>query len=77
MSEPYPEAQIAALVRLLEWLPQAVPSLRFIAGHEQLDTALEPASDNPSLNVQRKLDPGPMFPWELVLRAIDLQQLPD
>ena len=76
MSEPYPEAQIAALVRLLEWLPQAVPSLRYIAGHEQLDTAREPASDDPGLSVQRKLDPGPMFPWELVLRAIDLQQLP-
>lgn len=77
MSEPYPEAQIAALVRLLEWLPQAVPSLRYIAGHEQLDTTLEPASDDPGRSVQRKLDPGPMFPWELVLRAVDLQQLPD
>ncbi|WP_313319046.1 N-acetylmuramoyl-L-alanine amidase [Stenotrophomonas sp.] len=77
MSEPYPEAQIASLVRLLEWLPQALPSLRFIAGHEQLDTALEPASDDPSRSVQRKLDPGPLFPWELVLRAVDLQRLPD
>ena len=76
MTEPYPEAQIAALVRLLEWLPQAVPSLRYIAGHEQLDTALEPASDNSSLSVQRKLDPGPLFPWELVLRAVELQRMP-
>ncbi len=77
MTEHYPEAQIAALVRLLEWLPQTLPSLRFIAGHEQLDTALEPASDDAGRSVQRKLDPGPLFPWELVLRSIDLQRMPD
>ena len=76
MSEPYPEAQIAALVRLLQWLPDTLPSLRWIAGHEQLDTAREPASDDPSLDVPRKLDPGPQFPWEAVLKAITLQPLP-
>lgn len=77
MCEPYPEAQVAALIRLLQWLPQTLPSLRFIAGHEQLDTAQVPASDDAALNVQRKLDPGPLFPWDTVLHAIDLRVLPD
>lgn len=75
MHEAYPEAQIAALVRLLQWLPEQLPTLRWIAGHEQLDTALHPASNDPSRTVQRKLDPGPMFPWPLVLHAIALKPL--
>ncbi|MCD9086454.1 N-acetylmuramoyl-L-alanine amidase [Stenotrophomonas sp. SY1] len=73
MREPYTEAQIAALVRLLQWLPDALPSLRWIAGHEQLDTATEAASDDASQRVRRKLDPGPMFPWDVVLHAVALK----
>jgi N-acetylmuramoyl-L-alanine amidase len=72
MTEPYPDAQIDALIALLRWLPATLPSLRRIAGHEELDTALEPASDDASLRVSRKLDPGPMFPWTKVLASIGL-----
>jgi N-acetylmuramoyl-L-alanine amidase len=67
MTEPYPAAQIKALQALLVQLRRDFPNLRQIAGHEDLDTAMMPASDDPSIEVHRKLDPGPMFPWAEVL----------
>ncbi|MEE7548633.1 N-acetylmuramoyl-L-alanine amidase [Xanthomonas sp. Kuri4-1] len=76
MTEAYPEIQIAALLRLLQWLTAALPSLRRIAGHDALDTRQELASDDPALRVQRKLDPGPMFPWDRIEAALPLQRLP-
>ena len=75
MTEPYPEAQIAALLALLRQLRRELPHLRFIAGHEDLDTAREPASDDPAQTVFRKRDPGPMFPWQRVLDEVPLQRL--
>ena len=75
MDEPYRDAQIAALISLLLTLTNACPSLRDIAGHEDLDTAQEPASDDASLRVFRKRDPGPMFPWQRVLDAVPLRRL--
>ena len=75
MEEPYTGAQIAALTRLLAELRRELPSLRYIAGHEDLDTAREPASDDPTVTVPRKMDPGPLFPWDAVLRATPLERL--
>ncbi|MGN6236183.1 N-acetylmuramoyl-L-alanine amidase [Dyella sp.] len=75
MTEPYPDAQIAALVELLTQLQREFPALREIAGHEDLDTARMPASDDPSLEVARKLDPGPLFPWEAVLARCGLRRI--
>lgn len=69
MTEPYGDAQIAALIALLAVLRQQIPSLHYIAGHEDLDTEQVPASDDPILRVARKRDPGPLFPWDAVLRA--------
>lgn len=75
MDEPYTEAQLDALLKLLAWLRQALPRLQFIAGHEELDTATVPASDDPDKQVHRKRDPGPLFPWERVLLASGLKRL--
>ena len=75
MHEPYPQAQVDALVALLRWLPQRLPALRWIAGHEDLDTTRVPASDDTDTLVQRKLDPGPRFPWQQVLESTPLQRL--
>lgn len=75
MTEPYPDAQVAALIALLEYLKTELPNLRQIAGHEDLDTRRVPASDNPDLSVPRKHDPGPLFPWQRVLQATGMTRL--
>ena len=75
MTEAYPTAQIDALCNLLKQLGQGFPNLRQIAGHEDLDTALLPATDDPSVQVNRKLDPGPLFPWSGVLAESTLTRI--
>ena len=75
MTESYTPAQIAALRALLAQLRQEYPHLHLIAGHEDLDTAKLPASNDPSLEVPRKLDPGPLFPWPQVLEDSGLKRL--
>ena len=75
MDEAYPDPQIKALIGLLNALREELPSLRHIAGHEDLDTAMVPASDDATLLVPRKRDPGPRFPWQRVLAAVPLQRL--
>lgn len=75
MTEPYPQAQIEALIALLAWLGTQLPALSHIAGHEDLDTEQVPASDDPDSTVPRKRDPGPLFPWTHVLGAIALRRI--
>ena len=75
MDEAYPEAQVEALVALLNRLAGELPALRHIAGHEDLDRDQVPASDDPAVLVKRKLDPGPRFPWPRVLASVPLQRL--
>jgi len=74
--EPYPEAQIAALLALIADLGLRLPSLRFIAGHEELDRGRVAASDDPDKQVWRKRDPGPTFPWPVVESACALERYP-
>ncbi len=76
MDEPYTEAQLLALAGLLRKLRQDLPALAWIAGHEDLDTAKVPASDDPAQEVWRKRDPGPRFPWPRVLADCGLARLP-
>lgn len=75
MTEPYPPAQIEALQHLLADLRQRLPKLATIAGHEDLDTARLPASDDPTREVSRKLDPGPLFPWDRIVPACGLRRV--
>ena len=74
MKQPYSEAQIIALLGLLSWLRSELPSLRWIAGHEDLDTERMPAEDDPAVLIARKTDPGPLFPWERVEAASGLER---
>lgn len=75
MDEAYTEAQIVALIALLQRLQADCPALKFIAGHEDLDTDEVEASDDPTKKVRRKRDPGPLFPWTRMLDAVQLQRL--
>lgn len=75
MDEPYPEAQIAALIALLAHLQAQFPSVRFIAGHEDLDREMEQALDDPTVQVPRKRDPGPLFPWERIMEGVRWERL--
>lgn len=74
MPEAYADAQIDALIRLLQALRDTLPNLREIAGHEDLDTEQVPAQDDPGQRVPRKRDPGPLFPWARVLATVPLQR---
>jgi len=75
MPEAYTESQIEQLIALLNQLQSELPNLRFIAGHEDLDTGQVPASDKPDALVFRKRDPGPKFPWPRVLSETRLTPL--
>ncbi len=75
MDEVSTEEQIVALIALLQRLQMDIPSLRLIAGHEDLDTDEVEASDDASARVRRKRDPGPLFPWQRVLDAISLERM--
>jgi N-acetylmuramoyl-L-alanine amidase len=75
MDEPYPEAQIVALLALLAQLQREFPNVRYITGHEDLDREMEQALDDPNVLVPRKRDPGPLFPWERVMDAVKLERL--
>lgn len=74
MDEPYTEAQIQRLLQLLQHLRERHPQLRWLAGHEDLDTREVAASDDARLSVRRKRDPGPLFPWPR-LQASGLERL--
>ena len=74
MDEPYPDEQIESLIVLLGKLTETLPSLKEIAGHEDLDTASIPAEDEPQIMIRRKVDPGPQFPWEQVLGRVPLRR---
>lgn len=72
---PYTKQQIQSLLALLQRLRSDIPSLRYIAGHEDLDTRLEPATDDPKIMLRRRQDPGPLFPWNEVVPASGLARL--
>lgn len=75
MDEAYTDVQIHHLIALLQWLQLQIPTLVQIAGHEDLDCEQVAASNDARLQVYRKRDPGPQFPWNQVLNALNLQRI--
>ena len=70
--ESYGEPQINSLINLIKYLHREIPTLKHIAGHEDLDQSMLPATDDSNLSIRRKIDPGPLFPWEQVMKNIPL-----
>ena len=75
MTEPYPDTQIESLAGLLNHLVAQLPGLEGLAGHEDLDTGLQPSENDPAIMIRRKLDPGPCFPWSKFLDRILLNRV--
>ena len=73
MKQAYTDAQLNKLSLLLDELASTLPALRRICGHQDLDKEKVPASDDPSVLIRRKCDPGPLFPWPDVLAATRLE----
>lgn len=73
MTERYTLPQLNSLIGLINRLSVQLPSLQWIAGHEDLDRTRIPSTDNPSVFVNRKMDPGPQFPWKEVIPLINLK----
>jgi N-acetylmuramoyl-L-alanine amidase len=63
-SEKYTDAQIESLKELLGFLRQRFPQITRLARHSDLDTRTIPSQDQPDVRIRRRLDPGPLFPWE-------------
>lgn len=75
MTEPYEPAQIDALLGLLGHLSAAYPRIAALAAHADLDRRAIAAEDDPNVTIQRRLDPGPQFPWQYVLDRSGLARL--
>ncbi|HKX55158.1 MAG TPA: N-acetylmuramoyl-L-alanine amidase [Xanthomonadales bacterium] len=75
MTETYPGQQISALLWLINQLQQSLPALRWIAAHADLDLEFIAATNDATIQVHSKLDPGPLFPWPLVMSRCQLQRL--
>jgi N-acetylmuramoyl-L-alanine amidase len=75
MNESYPDAQVEALLAVLKYLENKLPRLASITGHEELDREMLPSEDQPDVRIHRKVDPGPLFPWPLVMENTSLERL--
>lgn len=75
MTEPYEDRQIDSLTGLIRQLCKAHPSIAKIAAHADLDRRTVAAEDDPSIQIRRRLDPGPQFPWKAVLKAVGLERI--
>ncbi|MGJ8663551.1 MAG: N-acetylmuramoyl-L-alanine amidase, partial [Marinicella sp.] len=71
-TEHYPDVQITGLIKLINHLHKNIPSLKHIAGHEDLDQTMIASSDDDQIKVHRKVDPGVLFPWSMVMTSIQL-----
>lgn len=72
MHDKYTQIQINALIELILSLKKQIPTLKYITGHEDLDTRLIKSDNDPEIFIRRKMDPGKLFPWDKVMKKITL-----
>lgn len=72
MHDEYPQALIDSLLELILKLQKQLPNLKYITGHEDLDTRLIKSENDPEIYIRRKMDPGKLFPWTEVMQKISL-----
>ena len=72
--EPLFDTQVAAMVCGFGEQVGYETLVRKIA-HESLDKTLVPATNHPEILLNRKMDPGPLFPWQALLSATVLKRL--
>lgn len=72
--EPFLDFQITSLIALIKQLQNDLPTVKYISGHSDLDVGWVPATDDPTncTLVRGKVDPGPLFPWDKVLKEVNL-----
>jgi len=70
--DDYPVAQIDALISLMVLFKRRYPTIKYIQGHGDVDQRLIPSSNDPDIEVHRRIDPGTTFPWDDVINRIDL-----
>ena len=75
VTDKYPPEQVQSLIALLQHLMALYPSLRLLAGHEDLDDTWIPAENDPAITIKRKIDPGPLFPWSTIEQQVPLTWL--
>ena len=75
VTEPYPDIQIKALATLLNQLEKELPALESISGHSDIDSDMLPSEDLPDIEIRRKIDPGPHFPWSVIMDGISLNRI--
>jgi len=66
--ESYSTEQLDSVRTLLADLKRRIPNIGKIARHSDLDTTWVPSEDKPEIQVRRRLDPGPLFPWDEFLQ---------
>jgi N-acetylmuramoyl-L-alanine amidase len=74
MKEPYPDAQIDALIKLVNEFKLRYPTIEYTEGHEDLDRRMMASDNDPERDVPRKMDPGEHFPWHRFIQETGLKK---